>query len=67
MSLGTILLILLVLVLIGALPTWGYSGSLGIRPFRDFRCHSYSSPLCSFSSVKFEQHSGRRRSSRQRS
>jgi len=29
MPLGTILLILLVLVLIGALPTWGYSGSWG--------------------------------------
>ena len=27
MPLGTILLILLVLVLIGALPTWGYSSS----------------------------------------
>jgi len=32
MPLGTILLILLVLVLIGALPTWGYSGSWGYGP-----------------------------------
>jgi hypothetical protein len=32
MSLGTILLILLVLVLIGALPTWPYSGSWGYYP-----------------------------------
>ena len=32
MSLGTILLILLVLVVIGALPTWPYSGSWGYFP-----------------------------------
>ena len=32
MPLGTILLVLLVLVLIGALPTWGYSGSWGYGP-----------------------------------
>ena len=32
MSLGTILLILLVLVLVGALPTWPYSGSWGYYP-----------------------------------
>jgi hypothetical protein len=32
MPLGTILLILLVLVLIGALSTWGYSGSWGYGP-----------------------------------
>ena len=32
MPLGTILLILLVLVLIGALPTWRYSGSWGYGP-----------------------------------
>jgi len=32
MPLGTILLILLVLVLTGALPTWGYSGSWGYGP-----------------------------------
>jgi len=32
MSLGTILLIVLVLLLIGALPTWGYSGGWGYFP-----------------------------------
>ena len=32
MSLGTILLILLVLVLIGALPTWPYSSGWGYYP-----------------------------------
>jgi hypothetical protein len=32
MSLGTILIILLVLALIGALPTWGYSNSWGYAP-----------------------------------
>lgn len=32
MSLGTILLIVLVLLLIGALPTWSYSGSWGYWP-----------------------------------
>ena len=32
MSVGTILLIILVLVLIGALPTWNYSRSWGRRP-----------------------------------
>ncbi len=32
MSLGTILLIVLILVLIGALPTWPYSGSWGYAP-----------------------------------
>jgi hypothetical protein len=32
MSIGTILLILLVLLLIGALPTWPYSGSWGYYP-----------------------------------
>jgi len=30
--LGTILIILLVLALIGALPTWGYSGNWGYGP-----------------------------------
>jgi Protein of unknown function (DUF3309) len=30
--LGTILLIILVLLLIGALPTWGYSGGWGYYP-----------------------------------
>ena len=30
--LGTILLILLILLLIGALPTWGYSGGWGYFP-----------------------------------
>ena len=33
MTLGTILLIVLVLALLGALPTWGYSRSWGYRPF----------------------------------
>jgi hypothetical protein len=32
MSIGTILLILLVLVLIGALPTWPYSSGWGYYP-----------------------------------
>jgi Protein of unknown function (DUF3309) len=32
MSIGTILLILLVLLLIGALPTWPYSGGWGYYP-----------------------------------
>ncbi len=32
MTLGTILLIVLVLFLIGSLPTWGYSRSWGYRP-----------------------------------
>lgn len=32
MSLGTILLIVLILALIGALPTWPYSGSWGYYP-----------------------------------
>jgi hypothetical protein len=32
MSLGTILLIVLILMLIGALPTWAHSGGWGYRP-----------------------------------
>ncbi len=32
MSIGTILLIILVLLLIGALPAWPYSGSWGYFP-----------------------------------
>lgn len=32
MSISTILLILLVLLLVGALPTWPYSGSWGYYP-----------------------------------
>jgi hypothetical protein len=32
MPLGTILLIILVLLLIGALPTWGYSAAWGHFP-----------------------------------
>lgn len=32
MSIGTILLIILVLILIGALPTWPYSGAWGYYP-----------------------------------
>ena len=32
MGLGTILLIILVILLIGALPTWGYSRSWGYFP-----------------------------------
>ncbi len=32
MSLGTILLIVLILALIGALPSWPYSGSWGYAP-----------------------------------
>ncbi len=32
MTLGTILLIILVLALIGALPTWGYSRGWGYGP-----------------------------------
>jgi hypothetical protein len=33
MSLGTLLLIILILALFGALPTWGYSQSWGYAPF----------------------------------
>ncbi|HLH98820.1 MAG TPA: DUF3309 family protein [Xanthobacteraceae bacterium] len=32
MSLGTILLILLILILVGALPTWPYSAGWGYYP-----------------------------------
>ena len=32
MTLGTILIIILVLLLIGALPSWGYSRSWGVFP-----------------------------------
>ena len=32
MTLGTILLVILVLILIGALPTWGYSSGWGYGP-----------------------------------
>ena len=32
MTLGTILLIVLILILIGALPTWGHSRSWGYGP-----------------------------------
>lgn len=32
MSLGTILVVLLVLALVGVLPTWGYSSSWGYAP-----------------------------------
>jgi hypothetical protein len=32
MSLGTILLIILILILVGALPTWPYSGEWGYYP-----------------------------------
>jgi hypothetical protein len=32
MSLGTILIILLILALIGVLPTWGYSSGWGYAP-----------------------------------
>lgn len=32
MSLGTILLIILILILIGALPNWGYSRGWGYGP-----------------------------------
>jgi hypothetical protein len=32
MSLGTILVIILILILIGALPTWPYSSSWGYYP-----------------------------------
>lgn len=32
MSLGTILLVLLILLLVGALPTWSYSSSWGYGP-----------------------------------
>ena len=33
MSLGTILLILLILLLVGAFPTWSYNSSWGHGPF----------------------------------
>jgi len=32
MSIGTILLIILILALVGALPTWGYSSGRGYGP-----------------------------------
>ena len=32
MTLGTVLLIILILLLVGALPTWPYSGSWGYYP-----------------------------------
>jgi Protein of unknown function (DUF3309) len=32
MSLGTLLLIILIIILIGALPTWPYSGGWGYYP-----------------------------------
>jgi Protein of unknown function (DUF3309) len=32
MTLGTILLIILIVLLIGSLPTWGYSGGWGYYP-----------------------------------
>ncbi len=32
MTLGTILLVVLVLILVGALPTWGHSRSWGYAP-----------------------------------
>ena len=32
MTLGTILLIILILILVGALPTWGHSRSWGYGP-----------------------------------
>ena len=32
MGVGTIILIILILLLIGALPTWGYSGGWGYGP-----------------------------------
>ena len=32
MGLGTILIILLILLLVGALPSWGYSRSFGYGP-----------------------------------
>jgi len=32
MSLGTLLVILLILMLVGALPTWGYSSGWGYGP-----------------------------------
>jgi hypothetical protein len=32
MMVGTILIIILILILIGALPTWGYSGGWGYYP-----------------------------------
>lgn len=32
MTLGTILIIVLILILIGAIPNWGYSRAWGYRP-----------------------------------
>jgi hypothetical protein len=32
MTLGTVLIIILILALIGAIPTWGYSGGWGYGP-----------------------------------
>jgi len=36
MSVGTILLIILILMLVGAIPTWPYSRGWGYRPFGGF-------------------------------
>lgn len=37
MSIGTILIVLLVLLLLGVIPSWGYSSSWGIRAKRNHR------------------------------
>ena len=37
MTLGTILLIILILILLGVIPTWPYSRGWGLRPQRDSR------------------------------
>ena len=38
MSIGTILLIVLILILVGVLPTWPHARSWGYGPERDRRC-----------------------------
>jgi Protein of unknown function (DUF3309) len=43
MSLGTVLLIILILLLLGALPTWPYSTGWGYYPSSGLGCRA---PLC---------------------
>ena len=41
MSLGTILIIILILVLLGVFPTWGHRQRLGVWAFWNCRPHSH--------------------------
>jgi hypothetical protein len=44
--LGTVLLIILILLLIGALPRWGYSTGWGYYPSSGIGSCSWSSSFC---------------------